>query len=290
MPLSKTPTRHLFGLAKARGKRENLAGTALWRYSTSNPKGKILLIHGFRGNHNGLSAIAAALEEYEVLIPDLPGYGKSEELLGSHDLKNYGRWLADLYSELDPETMVLGHSFGSLVVGSAIAQGMRPAAVILQNPITTRSSEQSDIPNRVARFFYRAALGLGPVGSALLRSWLVVRVMSIAMATTSNLRLRSLIHQQHHHHFSNYRSDRVAHEGFMAASSGNVLDYAQWLQMPVLLIAGERDSIAPLRNQVLAHQLIAGSELVVIPKVGHLTHYETPIEVAVAVDEFASKL
>ncbi|MEY3625453.1 MAG: hypothetical protein RL696_834, partial [Actinomycetota bacterium] len=30
--------------------------------------------------------------------------------------------------------------------------------------------------------------------------------------------------------------------------------------------------------------------LVVIPKVGHLTHYETPIEVAVAVDEFASKL
>jgi pimeloyl-ACP methyl ester carboxylesterase len=117
MPLSKTSTGHLFGLAKARGKREDLVGTALWRYSTSNPKGKILLIHGFRGNHHGLSAIAAALEEYEVLIPDLPGYGKSEELFGSHDLQNYGRWLADLYSELDPETMVLGHSFGSLVVG-----------------------------------------------------------------------------------------------------------------------------------------------------------------------------
>ena len=248
------------------------------------------MVHGFRGNHLGLGAQTGSLSDYQIAIPDLPGYGKSEEFAGVHDLDAYGNWLKDLVSELGDDWVVLGHSFGSLVVANAVSKGMNGRAVLLQNPITTRASEQRGIANWLADSFYSTCANLGLAGSALLRSAVVVRVMSIAMTTSWDWRLRSFIHDQHHRYFSNYRSDRVAYEGYRAASTSNVMDYVESFKQPVLIMAGEKDSIAPLGNQVLAQQRIASAELVVIPKVGHLTHYEAPVEIATAIDEFLGRL
>jgi pimeloyl-ACP methyl ester carboxylesterase len=51
------------------------------------------------------------------------------------------------------------------------------------------------------------------------------------------------------------------------------------LPSKTLIVAGERDIVAPLAGQKeLA--AVANAELKVIPKTGHLTHYETPTEVA----------
>jgi pimeloyl-ACP methyl ester carboxylesterase len=290
MPLLKTSTPNLVLAAARRAQRSDIGSTAIWHYPAEQPKAKILMVHGFRGNHLGLSAQTGCLSDYQIAIPDLPGYGKSEEFAGLHHLDAYGTWLKDLVSKLGEDWVVLGHSFGSLVVANAASKGMRCKAILLQNPITTRASDQKSIANWVADSFYRVCSNLGQTGSALLRSAVVVRIMSIAMTTSRNLRLRSFIHDQHHRFFSNYRSDRVAYEGYQAASTSNVMDYVEYFNQPVLIMAGEKDSIAPLGNQVLAQQNIASAELVVIPKVGHLTHYETPVEIATAIDEFLDRL
>lgn len=289
MPVLKLSAPALAKLAADRAIRQDIGSTAVWRYPAKEPKGRLLFIHGFRGDHNGLSASAGALIDYDVFIPDLPGYGRTPEL-ARHDLASYSRWLIELTSELGPDVVVVGHSFGSLVVSKAISDGLVAKAIVLQNPITTRSSEQKDLANAVARSFYSGAIALGRLGSALLRSWVVVRVMSIAMTTSRSPRLRSFIHGQHHKHFSTYRSDRVAHEGFATASSSNVLDYAADFKLPTLLIAGEKDLIAPLANQVKLQGLIAGSTLEILPGVGHLTHYEVAAEVAMAIDKFLGEL
>lgn len=286
----KTSTPNLVEAAAARAERADIGQTAIWHYRSENSKAKILMIHGFRGNHLGLSAQTGSLSDFHIAIPDLPGYGKSQEFDGVHNLDAYGIWLADLVSKLGDDWIVLGHSFGSLVVANAASKGMRCRAVVLQNPITTRASDQKNLANWIADTFYKFCSNSGDIGSALLRSAIVVRVMSIAMTRTWNLRLRSFIHDQHHRYFSNYRSDRVAYEGYQAASRSSVMDYLEHLTQPVLILAGENDSIAPLANQVIAQQKIASAELVVIPKVGHLTHYETPIDIAVAIDDFLDRL
>lgn len=289
MPYLKLPAPTLAELAAKRGRREDIAGTAVWHYPAENPKGKLLFIHGFRGDHHGLSASAGALVDFDVYIPDLPGYGKTEEL-AKHDLDSYAKWLIRLSEALGSDLVVLGHSFGSLVVARAVSLGLNAKAIVLQNPITTRSSEQHDPANRIARGFYALAIALGRPGSALLRSWVVVRVMSVAMATAKSWKLRSWIHAQHHRHFSTYRSDRVAHEGFAAASSASVLDYAQSFRLPTLLIAGEKDMIAPLANQIKLQTLIPGAKLEIMTGVGHLTHYESAAEVAEAIENFVGEL
>lgn len=289
MPYLKLAAFELADLAAKRGYRKDMAGTALWHYPAENSKGKLLFIHGFRGDHHGLAATAGALTDFDVYIPDLPGYGKTKEL-AKHDLDNYARWLKLICGELGDDVIVLGHSFGSLVVSRAVSLGLSASAVVLQNPITTRSINQNDLANRIARIFYALASRFGRLGSAFLRSWVVVRVMSVAMATTRSLKLRSWIHGQHHRHFSTYRSDRVAYEGFAAASSASVLDYAESFKLPTLLIAGEKDMIAPLANQVKLQSMIPGAKLEIMAGVGHLTHYESAAEVALAIRRFAGEL
>jgi len=289
MPVLNLPAPTLATLAAERGYRADIGNTAVWHYPAAEPKGKLLFIHGFRGDHHGLAAIAGSLVDYDVLIPDLPGYGKTPELQ-KHDLESYANWLIELVGEIGSDVVVIGHSFGSLVVSKAVSKGLQARAIVLQNPITTRSSEQNDLANKIARSFYSLAVSLGRLGSGLLRSWLVVRVMSVAMATSKNLKLRSWIHNQHHQHFSTYRSDRVAHEGFAAASSSSVLDFAKDFKLPTLLIAGENDLIAPLANQIKLQGLIAGSKLEIMPSVGHLTHYESAAEVGIAIDKFLGEL
>lgn len=285
----KTSPRDLSLLARSRASRSDIGQTAVWTYRALEPKGKILLVHGFRGDHHGLEAIAGALDEYDVLIPDLPGYGKSIPFSGKHNLTAYGLWLKELCAGVSGLDLVLGHSFGSLVVASGIAQGLSVPQVALLNPITTRSAEQKGFANRISGSFYNFCAATGTLGSLLLRSPIIVRGMSVVMATTRDWRLRSFIHNQHGKYFSSYVQDRVAFEGFEAASRGSVLDYVDDLPESLLLIAGAKDLIAPLANQIELQKRVGGSSLKVIDSAGHLTHYETPFEVAITLREFLEK-
>lgn len=281
--MSKTSTPELMGLAQSRAERRDVGTTATWRYKSDGPT--IVLVHGFRGDHHGLSAIAGALHDFNVVTPDLPGYGRSEVFTGEHDLEAYARWLIEFVDELGGMPFVLGHSFGSLVVAKAHELGLQTPGTILLNPITTTALETP--AGKLAAGFYKLGT-LGRFGSYLLRSALVVRGMSVGIATTRDLKLRGFIHNQHLTYFSNYLEDRVAQEGFRAANSSNVLNHAQSLPKHLLVIAGEKDIIAPLAGQ-LKLQKATAARLETLP-VGHLTHYEAPNEVALLTREFIHSL
>ncbi len=269
--------------AADRAERTDWNGTACWRYQPDGQsRGRLLLIHGFRGDHHGLEAIVGALPDFEIWIPDLPGYGGSVELKGKHDLSAYADWLLELLDWLQPDALV-GHSFGTQIIACkshALQAGLR---VILINPIVLSSMAQRDFANRVARFSYRLAARLGKVGGSALRSWPLVRVMSMAMCKSRNPMLRSWVHGQHHRYFSGYRSDRVAHEGFWAAAMGNVAeDWKVNKTIPTSIIAGQLDSIAPV-ERVSEFSRKIGAPLTVLQKTGHLVHYEAPSQVGQAI-------
>lgn len=281
MQVLKSSAPDLMELARSRGTRSDVGNTATWQYP--GPGRTVILIHGFRGDHNGLSAIAGALPDHHVVIPDLPGYGKSPALAGEHNLENYAHWLTEFVTNFE-NPIVLGHSFGSLIVSKSWGLGMQQPTILL-NPISTTQGDS--VGGKLASFYYRLG-SIGALGSALLRSTLIVRAMSMVMATSWDLKLRSFIHDQHHRYFSNYRSDAVALEGFQAASAGNVLDYIDKAPGQLLLVAGAKDSIAPLTGQ-LELQRRTGAELRTLD-CGHLTHYEAPFEVGLIVSEFAREI
>lgn len=273
----RTSPDRLFRLAELRIERDDIGDTATWQLGDSGPR--VLLIHGFRGDHHGLLGVAGALPEARFVIPDLPGFGKTPPLNQEHSLENYSQWLTQFVSNAGEFDAILAHSFGTLVLSKAISDGLSVNKVLLQNPITT--SQHGGVVNSLADVYYK--LGSRD-GSNLLRSQLLVRGMSMALAKTTNPRLRRFIHAQHAAYFSTYATNQSIWEGYQAASRNNVLDYADSLPDNLTVVAGDRDVVAPLSGQyALAKQTQA--KLKIISGAGHLTHYENPTEVAISLAE-----
>jgi pimeloyl-ACP methyl ester carboxylesterase len=242
----------------------------------------VLVVHGFRGDHHGLLRVADQLPDMRLIMPDLPGFGSSAAFeRDEHSVERYGRFLDDLMTalELGPETVLLGHSFGSIVAAHFVAANPGSVAeLILINPIAAPALEGAKgLMTKLAILYYEAAARLPRrLGQALLRSQLIVRVMSQAMAKTPDKALRRFVHAQHSAYFSAFANRDSLLEAFKASVGNNVSEVAGRLTLPVLLIAGEKDEIAALADQ---HKLLAqlpDGHLDVIPGVGHLIHYETP--------------
>lgn len=242
----------------------------------------ILVIHGFRGDHHGLLRVADQLSEMRLIMPDLPGFGSSAAFEGEeHSVERYGRFLAEFIDRLGlgPETVLLGHSFGSIVASHFVADNPgRVAELILINPIAAPALEGSKgLMTKLAILYYEAAARLPRrLGQALLRSQLIVRVMSEAMAKTPDKALRRFVHAQHSAYFSAFADRESLLEAFKASVGSHVAEVAAQLTLPVLLIAGEKDEIAALPDQHKLLALLPDGLLEVIPGVGHLIHYETP--------------
>ncbi len=262
---------------------------AYWTYEPVRETAEtrtILVIHGFRGDHHGLLRVADQLPEMRLIMPDLPGFGSSAAFAaGEHSVEQYGTFITGLMAALGlgPDTVLLGHSFGSIVAAHFVAS--HPGAVrplILINPIAAPALEgPKGVMTKLAVLYYRLGARLPrALGLALLRSPLIVRVMSEAMAKTGDRELRAFIHAQHHSYFSAFANRESLLESFTASVSGHVAEVAEKLTLPVLLVAGEKDEIATLPDQRHLATLLPDGALKVIPGVGHLIHYETPAPAA----------
>lgn len=269
---------------------EVLGGTtAYWVYGPEDAETTILAVHGFRGEHHGLEPVIAHLEGFRVISPDLPGFGETPPLPGrTHDLDAYGDWLRAFAPAVAPGAVILGHSFGSIVASSAVAGGLETPRLILVNPIGAPALEgPRGILTRLAVFYYWAGKKLPkPVGDALLRSGIVVRVMSTSMAKTHDAELRRFIHDQHDTYFSRFADRDVLHDAFLASVSHDVREFAPTIAQPTLMVAAVKDDITPIEAERTLVKLFPDAELVEIPDVGHLIHYETPEPAADAIKRF----
>jgi len=269
---------------------EVLGGTtAYWVYGPADAETTVVAVHGFRGEHHGLEPVVAHLPGVRVISPDLPGFGETAPVPGrAHDLDLYADWLRGFVAEVAPGAVILGHSFGSIVVASAVAGGLRTPRVILVNPIGAPALEgPRGVLTRLAVFYYWAGAKLPQrLGEALLRNGLIVRVMSVSMAKTKDPGIRRFVHDQHDTYFSRFADRDVLHDAFVASVSNDVRAFAPRISQPTLLVAAVRDDITPIEAERKLATLFPRAELVEIPDVGHLIHYETPAAAADAITRF----
>jgi pimeloyl-ACP methyl ester carboxylesterase len=273
--------------------------TRYWDYGDPSAPTSIVLVHGFRGDHHGLEPVVAHLDGFRLISPDLPGFGESEPLgEAHHDIDGYARWLRAFVAQLGLEgrVVILGHSFGSIVVSAALAgpqpdPALEPHAVVLVNPIAAPALKgPRGILTRLAVFYYWLASVLPEkLGFALLRNGLIVRVMSVTMAKTDDKALRRWIHDQHDRYFSAFSDRRVVLEAFRASVSNDVSEFAPRIPERTLLIAADKDDITPVAAQERLVRLFPDARLHVIADVGHLIHYEVPAEAAEQITAFLAQ-
>lgn len=272
--------------------------TTYWYYPARSAKKSsraIVFIHGYRGNHHGLEAIAGAIEHSDIYIPDLPGFGQSEAFETQHNIEHYAKWLDSFLGALNlkQKPHLLGHSFGSIVVSAYAARFDGIETLILENPVASPALKgpKAFMTTIAKGFFWLAGSLPESMGDAILKSWPMVRGMSIVMTKSRMRELRSWVHRQHDENFNDYASRRVALEGYSASISNCVSDYVASFKVPVLLLVGERDDITsiPQQERLFARLPVTGSEFRSFAKVGHLTHYEIPDEIGQAIERWADK-
>lgn len=269
--------------------------TKYWFYpaKTASPK-TIIFIHGYRGNHRGLEAIAGALDDFEILIPDLPGFGESAPLSAEHSIANYSAWLGKFIEGLNlkAKPLLLGHSFGTIICSHFAALSTKTIEkLVLVNPVSAPALEgpKAGLTKIAMMFFWLAAKLPAATAEWLLKSWPMVRGMSIVMTKSRNKTLRAWVHRQHDDNFNDFAELRVAIEGYHASISNCVADFTPKFEISTLFIAGDKDDITSVSQQQKAFATIKakGSRLEIIHEVGHLTHYETPEQVAQLIRDFA---
>lgn len=253
----------------------------------------LVMIHGYRGNHRGLEAIAAGLSKYRVLIPDLPGFGDSKPLSSRHSVENYSNWLGQFVAELGlkDELHLMGHSFGTLIVGKYATENL-VKSVSLVNPVSTPAlrGPRSALTTLTKVYYALASAAPDSLGQWLLRNKVAVMVMSVVMAKSKDRSLRRWIHNQHLDNFSDFASVRVATEGYAASISTDLSNFAPFIKAPVLIVAAELDDITDLSSQRTVARAYPNAQLKEIVGVGHLVHYEAPNQAAEHIDEFLERL
>lgn len=306
-----TPVDERLSVMPATEHHDTIAGAECrwWVYGPHDAAVTIVLVHGFRGTHHGLLPVVAQFapgalpaESGDVpaasgdpdargvrfIAPDLPGFGASSPLPTAHTLDAYAAWLEALLARVDPggEAVVLGHSFGSLIVSRNV-RALGERRILLVNPIAAPALEgTARFGTQLAIAYYWLGAQLpAPLGDALLRNRLITRVMSEVMAVTRSRALRTWIHREHDRHFSSFRDRTTLLEAFRASVSDSVLAHAHELPHGTVLIAGARDAIAPLETQFALADEAPQTSLQVIDGVGHLVHYETPVAAARVIRE-----
>ncbi|GAA4372440.1 alpha/beta fold hydrolase [Paeniglutamicibacter cryotolerans] len=260
--------------------------------ATDSPRGAIFAVHGFRGDHHGLALLIEALPEYTVIVPDLPGFGESTSFsCGRHDVPGYARVIEALRRELElpGDTVLLGHSFGSIVAACHLATHPGSfASLVLVNPICEPALEGSQaVFSRIAGLYYGAGAALpARLGDGLLRSRLITDAMSAALTKSRDKEVRAYVVDQHRRYFSRFADRSTLREAYEASISATVREYAPAITVPVRLIVGELDELGSIPAQQDLGALFPDASMAVIDGVGHLIHYEKPGVAAEIVRDF----
>jgi len=235
----------------------------------------ILILHGWgRGSDSWVEVQTNLVEKgYKVVVPDLPGFGKSELPQAVWGVDNYVDFVKTFAEKLNLGTFVLvGHSFGGQIALKFALKhpGMLKGLILYAAAVIRRP------PSLRAR-----AIGvLTKTGNVVLSVW----PLSFFQPPAKKLLYKVL-----------GSTDYLYERGIMKQVREKVLredlsPYFSKVQIPTLILWGENDTITPLEDARIIHKAIPGASLAIVPGADHRIHHNMPDEVSKNIVEFAKKV
>jgi pimeloyl-ACP methyl ester carboxylesterase len=237
----------------------------------------LVLLHGYVGD--GPTTWRRQLErlcdEFTVVAWDAPGAGRSTDPPEGFGLDGYADCLAGFLAKLGLDSAcVAGLSFGGIL---ALALQRRHSAVSSALILASAyAGWAGSLPPELAAQRLRQALALADETPEAFVGALLPTMFSRAMPDETVDDFRASMQAFHPRGF----------RAMARASAEDVRDVLATIDVPTLLLYGERDVRAPLTVAETLHAAIPGSRLVVLPDVGHVCNVEAPDEFNAAVRDF----
>lgn len=271
----------------------SLAGSTVhyWTYHPGK-KPTIVMIHGFTGDHHGFQKIIPLLPDFRIIVPDLPGSGKSSITPNDWSIDAIARLANEFVRALGLKTppYIFGHSMGGLVVASMIAQAPalyhHKALLLSPVPSRVRLLDKRVLGAKLGELQYLIGHAVPVLGPRLVKSkWLTKRIANL-LITTKDPALIQFTYEQMWANLGRISSLKLYYVLERDINRRGALDYATELaNKQLLIIGGNKDSVVPPK---LLNELITATNATYayIDGVGHDAHYERAREVAEHVKRF----
>lgn len=216
-----------------------------------------LILHGWDSNSDRWIEVAELLSEkgFKVIVPDLPGFGKSDALLTPWNTNKYISWIENFILEINlGDFYLLGHSFGGALASKLAvkhAQDTKKLFLVAAACVrkkTTRKSFLAKISKIVKIFYFLPYYKF----------------------------FRKAVYK-----FIIKKSDYVHVDGIMKETYLNIIAedlsfHLPFIKVPTVIIWGSKDSFTPIEDGQFISKQIKNSKLIVIPDAGHDLNRKQP--------------
>lgn len=214
-------------------------------------KGKpFLILHGWGSNSDRWQKVGEEISQkgFQVIIPDMPGFGKSETPRTPWTFNNYVAFAEEFTKALNFESFyLLGHSFGGAI-------SVKVAV---------------DAPQKINQLFLVAAACIRKktfVKSVLAKLAKVVKLFSF-------IPYYPLIRKAFYK-FILRKSDYIYTAGtmketYLKAISEDLSWHLGFIKVPTVIIWGDKDESTPIEHARIINKRVKDSKLIIIPDAGH---------------------
>lgn len=238
------------------------------QYRVSGQGKPLLILHGWKSNSERWQKTADLLgaANIQTIIPDLPGFGKSQEPLSAWSLDNYTDWLAEFcrqVPELHDAFYLGGHSFGgALAAKFAIKYPQKVHKLFLVSAACVRQMKTSK--KMLWRF------------SKIAKLFSFLPKYDLARKAFYKFILRKTDYLQ---------VEGVMKETYLKVIAEDLSHKINFLKVPVVIIWGDKDTFTPIDQAHFINKKIYNSKLFIIPGANHSLQLEVPETLAVKIVE-----
>ena len=219
----------------------------------------LVIVHGGAGGgaQGWLQRIDELCQHFTVYIPDLPGFGLSQPLNGSHDINEFVEFLNNFTSSIGLESFYLaGHSIGGgIALRYAVKFKHKVKKLVLINGI--------GVGNKIATWVHLMSysgicltLGISVAASLRAIKWVVNKAYA-PFRFINPLPLAAVL--------------LGASMTIFRQEANLLIPQFAALMIPTLLVWGARDRIVPVSNAYAAARLIPGCQVHIFKNHFHLT-------------------
>lgn len=221
-----------------------------------------LILHGWESNSDRWISVAEQISQkgFKIIVPDLPGFGKSDALSMPWNTNKYIDWIESFVKELNlGDFYLLGHSFGGALASKlAVKHAQEVKKLFLVSAACIRKKTG---PEGYRKNFFKKI-------SKIIKIFYFLPYYSFFRKAVYKFIIR--------------QSDYVYVEGIMKETYLNVVAedlsfHLPFIKVSTVIIWGDKDELTPVENAYLINEKIKNSKLIIVSGVGHdIGRHEKP--------------
>jgi len=241
-------------------------------YKVAGTGKPLLIIHGWGASSNSWMGFVEEMvgKGFQLIIPDLPGFGKSPDPDNTWGSEDYSNFILELVKRLNlKDFYLLGHSFGG-GIALRIATGNNSVDKLILCDAAIVREEKLSFRQKASKMFAKVGSKIIPKN---LPGYRFLEKLVYRLAGASDY----------------YRANPVMKDVFKKVINEDLSFLLKKVSQPCLIIWGEDDKATPLIDAHFLSKEIKDSELKIISGARHNPYKTHPKETAEAIINFLSK-